>query len=175
MRRPEASEYKPYFKSYIDLVQSNEPTREMLQSMHFLHAMLTRATEQQGNYRYEEGKWTVKEMLMHIIDVERIMAYRGLAVSRKEEANLLPFDDQLYVTNSGANQRTLECLLLEHQAVRMASIRMFDGFTDEMLSRKGLSGGGPITAGAIAFIIPGHEIHHANVLKERYLGKTLNV
>ncbi len=170
MQKPQAGDYNPYFQRYIDLIH-REPLKELLRSMHMMQALLTTISEEQGEYRYAEGKWSVKEVLMHIIDVERVMAYRALCASRGDKQQLPPFDDQEYVAHSGVAQRSLESLLEEHQAVRLASIKLLEGLSNEMLDCRGNSGNHFITARAIAFIIAGHEQHHFGVLQERYVGK----
>ncbi len=174
MQRPDTDEFNPYFQKYIDLVETNDPIKELKQSMHLLQAYLSKVPELQGNYRYSDGKWTVKEVLVHLMDVERVMAYRALVISRKDETKLMGFDDQLYVANADVGKRSLANLLDEHLAVRLSSIAFFNGLTQEQLAYKGSMGVHGLSPRALAYIITGHEIHHTNVLQERYLGKLLN-
>ncbi len=171
MHRPQAEDYNPYFQKYIDMVH-REPVIEMQRSMYLMQALLTTITEEQANYRYAEGKWSVKEVLMHIMDVERVFLFRALCASRNDKQVLNSFDDQEYVDNSNASERSMQSLLDEYQAVRMASIRFFEGMRAEMLDRKAATSNGSfITPRALAYIVTGHEMHHYGVLQERYVGK----
>ena len=171
MFKPQPGDYNSYFQRYIDMVH-REPILEMRRSMHIMHALLTTVTEEQANYRYAEGKWSVKEVLMHIIDVERVFLFRALCASRKDQQILQSFEDQEYINNCDAGSRSMESLLAEHEAVRVASIRFFEGLSEEMLDRKAtMANGSFITPRAVAFVIVGHEMHHQNVLQERYVGK----
>jgi uncharacterized damage-inducible protein DinB len=174
MKKPDPGDYAPFYQKYIDYVETDEFVREMNRSMHLLQAFFASASELQGNFRYAPEKWSVKEVLSHIIDCERVMAYRAFVFARGEESALHNFDENLYASNSGADSRTLESLLVEHEAVRKASLQLFSSFTDEMLDRRGVASNNSITPRALAFVIIGHEIHHLIVLKERYLGKILN-
>lgn len=174
MKKPPATDFAPFYQRYIDNVESPEFIRELTRSMHFLQAFFSNIDEHKAAYRYAPGKWSVKEVLSHIIDCERVMSYRALAFSRGDLNALPNFDENLYVTNAETDRRNLDSLLREHEAVRKSTIEMFSSLSDEMLDRAGTASNNRITPRALAFVIIGHEIHHLNVLKERYVGKILN-
>ena len=132
-------------------------------------AFLNAIPKDKLEYRYAEGKWTVKEIIQHIIDTERIFAYRALRVARNDKTALPGFEENDYALTGNANARTLESLLAEYKAVRQATIALFNSFSDDMLKHIGTASNSPISARAIGFIIIGHEAHHCNVIKERYL------
>lgn len=119
-------------------------------------------------YRYESNKWTPKEILQHIIDAERVFAYRALSISRLEKNTLLGFDENAYTKNSHANNRNIESLLKEFRSVRQSTTLLFESFNKNMLHETGICFQTKISALAIGFVIIGHAKHHFNVLNERY-------
>jgi uncharacterized damage-inducible protein DinB len=121
-------------------------------------------------YRYAEDKWTIKEVLMHMIDMERIYTYRALRFARNDQTVLPGFDDDHYIYFSGANDRDISGLLEEFAAVRHSTIMLLNGLTDDALLRSGIINGDLVSVGALAYHIAGHELHHINIIKERYLG-----
>jgi len=121
-------------------------------------------------YRYAEGKWTIKEILAHLIDDERIFSYRALRFARNDQTELPGFDQDAYARYSGANERGIEDLLTEFAAVRRSTIALFDSFDDEALLRSGVASGNIMSVRAAAYHIAGHEMRHVNIIKERYLG-----
>jgi len=120
-------------------------------------------------YRYIKDKWTIKEIIMHMIDMERIYSYRMLCFARNDQTILPGFNDRDYVFNSGANDRDIKDLLEELEAVRNSTIALLKGLTNEALLRSGVMNGHPVSVRALAYHIAGHEIHHMNIIKERYL------
>jgi uncharacterized damage-inducible protein DinB len=120
-------------------------------------------------YRYAEGKWTIKEIVMHLIDMERIYSYRALRFARNDQTILPGFDADKYILYSGANQRDISDLLNEFQAVRHSTIALLYGFTGEALLQTGVMNGHPVSVRALAYHIAGHELHHIDVIKDRYL------
>jgi len=130
---------------------------------------LSGITEQQSVYAYAEGKWTIKEVLQHMIDTERIFAYRALCFARKEAASLPGFEENDYAANSGAKVRSWKSLAEEMVLLRDTTIRLFESFPAGAFEQSGIANQKPITVLAIGFIIPGHFTHHRNVIKERYL------
>lgn len=162
-------EYNPYYGTYIAKA-ANLNLKEGLKSNHAItEAFLNAIPKDKLEYRYAEGKWTVKDIIQHIIDTERIFAYRALRVARNDKTALPGFEENDYALTGNANARTLESLLAEYKAVRQATIALFNSFSDEMLKHIGTASNSPISARAIGFIIIGHETHHCNVIKERYL------
>ena len=120
-------------------------------------------------YRYAEGKWTIKEVLMHLIDMERIYTYRALRFARNDQTVLPGFDADHYILFSGANDRDISGLLEELEAVRHSTIMLLNGLTDEALLRSGIMNGNHVSVGVLVYHIAGHELHHINIIKERYL------
>jgi uncharacterized damage-inducible protein DinB len=120
-------------------------------------------------YRYAEGKWTIKEIIMHLIDMERIYTYRALRFARNDRTILPGFDHKHYILFSGANDRNISGLLEELEVVRYSTILLLNGLTDEALLRSGIMNGSPVSVRALAYHIAGHEVHHINIIKERYL------
>jgi uncharacterized damage-inducible protein DinB len=120
-------------------------------------------------YCYAKDKWTLKEVLVHIMDDERVYAYRALRFARNDKTELPGFEQEDYARYSNANERLLESILEEYTAVRNATITLFENLSDEAYSRGGVANGNFVTVGALVYHIAGHELHHINILKERYL------
>ena len=120
-------------------------------------------------YSYADGKWTIKETLVHIIDDERIYAYRAMCFARKEPGPLPGFDQDIYARYSHANERELDNIFTEYEAVRNSTIALFNGFSAEALLRKGMADGNQASVRALGYHIAGHEMHHLNIIRENYL------
>jgi hypothetical protein len=125
--------------------------------------------EPKWDYRYAEGKWSIKEMIQHVIDAERIFCYRALCFARRDQTALPGFDENLYAEQSGAERRTRESLIEELDAVQQASARLFNSFDDTQLDESGVANGNPVYVEGIGYILIGHALHHKSVLSERYL------
>jgi len=126
-------------------------------------------TEEQALQVYAPGKWTSKQMLLHIIDTERVFAYRALRFARGDAQALAGFDENDYADNGGANARSMNDLLAEYAAVRAATLALVNSFTPEQLQQRGTANNAAVTVNALLYILPGHERHHLNVFRERYL------
>ena len=163
------NEYNPHYKHYI-LELGNVDLFEILTTSfeEFLETVKD-LPEEKLVFRYDEGKWTIKELLQHLIDTERIMSYRALRFSRNDATELQGFDENWYVDNSNGNDRNFNDLLDEFTCTRRASISLFKSFTNEMLQLSGTANGSDMTVRALGFIISGHQIHHLKIIKERYL------
>ncbi len=162
--------FAEYFAYYISLVDDSTDVITALEQTHQkTNELLTSITEEKGNYAYDEGKWTIKELLVHMIDTERIFCNRALRFARNDQTDLPGYDHDGYVPHSGANERTLADIAHEFNVVRQGTIALFNSFTPEMLERKGTANGNILTVLSIGFITSGHETHHVNILKERYL------
>ena len=120
-------------------------------------------------YRYAEGKWTPKEILLHLIDTERVFAYRALQFARAKDVVIKGFDQDEFAANSNANDRTIKNLLEEYRAVRTATVILFSSFSNNTLLQMGVASDSPLSVRASGFIISGHEKHHIAILNERYL------
>ena len=120
---------------------------------------------------YAEGKWSIKEIAGHLIDNERIMSYRALSISRNETQSLPGFDENDYIRESNYSKRNYYDIVDELRKVRESNLPMFKSFSEEILDRRGVANNSEVTVRALLFIIAGHEIHHINIVKERYLNK----
>ncbi|WP_435524372.1 DinB family protein [Chryseobacterium indoltheticum] len=129
----------------------------------------SKLTEEQSLFAYAEGKWTLKEVLLHLSDTERVFQYRILAIARREQKDLPGFDEELYAQNSFANERTLESLLEEFQSMRKSSQILLETANSSALKNIGTANGNQVSAETIGKLIIGHNIHHLNVIEERYL------
>ncbi len=170
MQKPEPGEYNPYFQNYIDLVEEGEFISTLKQNSRDCIAFFNAIPEIKHNYRYALEKWTIREILMHVIDTERSFAYRTFVCARGDHQTILyPMDDHQYMAHTNANARTIENLLEEFTAVRRNSEILFEHLTEEQSRFKGNAGEHNITARALGYIIIGHLMHHLNIIKTRYL------
>ena len=169
LKKPEAKETSDYYKLYINKVAGDDYLKAMEETMHDTLALLTSLEDAKWDYRYAEGKWSIKEVLLHLIDTERIMTYRALRMARNDKTPLPGFEQDDYIPFVDADQRSPQSILDEYQAVRKATIEMFRYFNDDMLSRLGTASGNPFTPRALGFVIAGHDIHHMSIIRERYL------
>lgn len=170
IQKPERGEYQTANYNYISLIK--EPSFKLYKlkiNFEELRAFILSIPKDKLEYRYREDKWTIKEILVHVIDAERIFAYRALRIARNDKLDLRSFDQELYVPFSNANARSIENILEEYEAVRKSTFLLFTSFGDETLERIGTAAGGPLSVRATAYIIAGHEQHHLNIIKERYL------
>jgi len=133
-------------------------------------AFILSLPEEKLIYRYAEGKWTIKEVLMHLMDMERIYTYRALRFARNDQTILPGFNHKHYVFFSGANDRNISGLLEELEVIRYSTILFLNGLTEESLLRSGIINGNLVSVRALAYHIAGHELHHINIIKEKYLG-----
>jgi hypothetical protein len=166
---PAADEYGAPYAGYVARVPAGSDVLELLARQgEESRARLGAVPEARGGYRYASGKWSVKEVVVHLADVERIMAYRALRVARGDATPLPGFDESAYAPLSGADAQPLAALLDEWGDVRRATLSLFHHLPTEAWSRRGTASGFPVTARALAWIIAGHERHHLATLAERY-------
>ncbi|GAA3647595.1 DinB family protein [Flavivirga jejuensis] len=157
-----------YFDRYIALVDANTDLIDGLKNSETIFESFTEKLIQHQTYRYESNKWTPKEMLQHIIDTERIFAYRALCISRLEPNTLQGFDENVYAKNAKANNRSIDSLLKEFRLVRQSTTILFESFDKSTLHETGICSEIKISVLAIGFTIIGHAKHHLNILNERY-------
>ena len=169
MARPRADEAAEYFHRYISIPEGDSVSEIVNKYAFELQEFYNNLPESRADFAYAEGKWTVKEVLQHVADTERIFAYRALCIARGETASLPGFDENAYAANSNGDSRSRESLLEEWTVVRKATILLFNSFTDEQISRTGTANNKSISVAAIGFICAGHALHHVYILKERYL------
>ena len=167
--RPARGEYADYYAGYIDLVPEGEIieilTRQIGETADFLSSL----GEEKGNHRYQPGKWSIKEVIGHVTDSERVFAYRALCFARGERAPQPGFDQDAYVAAADFNRRSLGDLAAEFSQARYANVTLFGGFDDDVWLRRGVANGVEFTVRSIPYIIAGHELHHIAVIRERYL------
>lgn len=168
-RRPSEGEYSPYYEGYINQITKDDFLSVLKKSEKDTVSFLERIPAGKWNYQYAPEKWTIKEVVIHLLDTERIFAYRALRVARNDKTPMPGFDENDYAPNSFANSRSSESIIEEYKAVRSATIHLFQHFNSEQLDRWGVGSGHPISVLATGFIIAGHEVHHKKILKERYL------
>ncbi len=166
---PAPSEYVPYFAKYVDLVPEGDVLELLERQVDDTAALVGRLSDRDGEYRYAEGKWSIKEVVGHVCDTERIFVYRALCFARGESASLPAFDEDQYVRRSGFGARSLPDLVAELRTVRAATLSFFRGLGPEVLPRRGIANKREYTVRSIAYIIAGHERHHGNIIRERYL------
>lgn len=163
-------EYSIHYKPYVDQVSSEYTLVEELEiSVHRLIKFVQNIPLDKFDYRYAEGKWTIKDILQHLIDAERIFAYRALRFARNDQSKLPGFEENDYVDEANANKRSIQDLLTELAVVRQASLSLFKSFSAEELTRKGIASDNPMSVRALGFVIIGHQNHHQRVFQERYL------
>jgi len=168
MKKPESGEYAEFYANYISKVPGTDVLGVLeAQRLQMLHLFAGRS-ERDGSFRYAPGKWTVKEVLGHITDTERIFTYRALRIGRGDITPLPGYEQDDFVKNGGFEARTLADLVEEFGAVRSASIMLFRSFGEEAWSRRGVANQKEVTVRALAFITAGHQIHHRMILEERY-------
>lgn len=168
MRTLASNECNSYYKTYTNLVEDVDFLSTLKQQAATTPQWLKEYTTEQWAHRYAEGKWLVKEVWLHIIDTERIFAYRALRIGRGDETPLAGFDQSTYIPNSNSENRTPDSIIAEYKSVRQATISLFENMNQKMLDCMGTASDSPISALAIAHILVGHEIHHSNILRERY-------
>ncbi|WP_179019426.1 DinB family protein [Winogradskyella forsetii] len=166
----ETKEYHPYYKTYLEKSVTDKTIFEGLkENLNSLVSFYSDIPEEKHNYAYADGKWTVKDILLHIIDTERVFAYRALRIARRDESPMVGFEQDEYVANGYANQRTLENLIEEYKAVRQATIALFNSFDSATLLQIGEASGAAFSVRVLGYITIGHENHHIQIIKERYL------
>ena len=167
--RPVPGDYAPFYHSYVERVEGENILDILKKNKEDGLALLQSLSHDQWSYRYEEGKWAIAEVVLHIIDAERVFAYRAMRISRGDQTPLPGFDQDFYVPNSAALSRTPTSLIEEYEAVKNASIQLFQGLTQEMWSNSGTASDNPVSVLALAYIMVGHDMHHMKIMRERYL------
>src|SRR6266481_8293627 len=168
MKRPEATEYAEYYANYISKVPESDVLSVLESQRLQMLQLFAGRSERDGSFRYAPGKWTVKEVLGHVTDTERIFAYRALRFARADQTALPGFEQDDYVRGGGFGGRTLADLAEEFGHVRNASVALYRSLGKEAWSRRGVANKNEVTVRALAFITAGHELHHRRILDERY-------
>jgi uncharacterized damage-inducible protein DinB len=170
IQKPKPGEFAPYASMYIDLLPDDGLVLlHLKENFMITKDLILSLPEEKLSYRYAAGKWTIKEILVHIVDDERIYAYRALRFARNDATPLTGFEQDDYTLASNANQRSLTNIFEEYEAVRNATITLFNGLDDDALMRSGVANGTVMSVRAAAYHIAGHELHHVNIIRDRYL------
>ncbi|MEV5029861.1 DinB family protein [Paenibacillus sp. LPE1-1-1.1] len=169
--RPSIEEYFPYHEQYIGLVGEGDVTALLAEQLASTTELLSDIPEAQADYRYAEGKWTLKEVIGHISDNERVMAYRLLRAARGDRTPLAGYDQDEFMRGASFQSWSLAQIIEDYISVRKSTLALLRGLTDEAWLRIGVSNGGDVSVRAIAYIIAGHELHHLKIIHEKYLAK----
>ena len=169
MQRPDKDEYPEFFARYINRVAENDLSAAFESQARSFPPLLESISEEKSKYAYAEGKWTIRELIQHIIDTERIFNYRALAIARGETVSLPSFDENSYAVNSDANARSWSGLKDEFSRLRASTRDLYNSFNDHMLAQRGLANNHPISVLSLGFTTVGHISHHKIVLEEKYL------
>ena len=167
-RRPNQDEYAPYFQRYLDNVPEDDILAALRAQMEETSARLRKLDEEKAQFRYAPGKWTIKQVVGHMGDTERILAYRALSIARGDTSPLPGYDEDSYVRGANFDSWPFADLVDSLTIVRRANIMMFSHLPDEAWSRRGVANDSPTTPLGLAFTILGHERHHLKVLREKY-------
>lgn len=168
---PESTEYAHFYSTYVELVEKTNIITTLNNQMHEVFTLMNSVPGEKAYFRYAPDKWTLKEVLGHMIETERVFSYRAFAISRGDTQALPGMDQNEYMQGNNYNKRSLANLANEYLAVRVATIHLLSSMTKEMIQRKGNASGTDVTVRALAFIIAGHDAHHLNIIKEKYLTK----
>ena len=165
------NEYAPYFEQYMQLVtkEGKSIIENMQNSQIEFDTILRNLPKEKHTFSYAEGKWTLKELIQHSIDTERIFCYRALCFARNDKTSLPGFDQDIFVDNGNANQLEFSDLLDEMSTLRKSTIQLYKSFSEEALLRIGVASGNKISVRALGYLFSGHQMHHLNIVKERYL------
>ena len=169
--RPDATEYAPFYAGYVAGVPESDIVAVLRESGRDILAALAAIPESQGGHRYAAGKWSVREVIGHLIDAERIFSYRALRLARADATPLPGFEENDYVRAAHSDERSLADLVDELRAVRESTVRLFASLPDDAWNRRGVVNGREISVRALAYITAGHARHHLGVLRDRYLAR----
>lgn len=167
---PAPSEYAPYYHTYVGKISPDTDLAELLRSeFEKTHALLSSLSEEKQLYRYAPGKWSIREMVGHMVDTERVMAYRAMRVARGDKTPIPGFDQDDYIPEGDFDARPMASMLAEWRGLREATIAFTESLGKEASVFMGTASDNPVTPRALLYIIAGHELHHMGVLQERYL------
>jgi uncharacterized damage-inducible protein DinB len=169
MTRAQLETIPAFYKGYVELVKDMDMLEALHASGEAMIALIHSIPENKGEYRYEPGKWSIKELLCHIMDAERIFAYRALRFARNDRTPLSGFEEKDYAAQANAHSRTFKQLAGESRNLRASTIDLFQSFNPEMLLRSGTANNTEMSVLNLGYVIAGHESHHRNIIEERYL------
>ncbi|MFC6269004.1 DinB family protein [Frigoriflavimonas asaccharolytica] len=163
------TEFQKYIQRYVDLLPSENWMQQLIHSENQTLEIYSKLDDESSLFKYAEGKWSLKEILQHLIDCERIFQFRALSFSRGESHNLPGFDEEIYANNANADSRKLQDLIDEFTVVRQSSLLLFKSFSKEMLANNGFANDNEISVETIGKLVVGHNLHHLNVIIDKYL------
>ena len=166
--RPNKNDYAPYYEGYISLVEGNDIFKILVSQSIKTQEVLNSFPKAMGDFTYQPGKWTVKQVIGHLIDTERVMAYRAMCIARDEKQSLPGFDQDDYVKAGNFNKRDLFDLVYDFRLLRESNMLLAKGLDKEVFSKRGVANNNEVTVLALFYIIAGHEKHHMNILVDRY-------
>jgi hypothetical protein len=169
MTNPDLNKVPEFYRGYVANVQTMDVLEALRTSSKNMSELLSSIPETKGDYRYAPGKWSIKEMLRHLNDAERIFAYRALRFSRNDKTPLNSFDENAYAPESNAGTRSIKELSAELLNLRKTTIDLFESFTEEMMNREGTASNKNMSVLTLGYVIAGHEVHHYKILQDRYL------
>ena len=169
MTRPDIQTVPPFYRGYVEHVKDLNMPDALNQSGKLTVALIRTMPEERGEFRYQPEKWSIKELLCHMMDAERIFAYRALRFARNDKTPLSGFEEKDYAPEANAHGRSISQLANEMERLRLTTIDLFSSFTPEMLQRTGIANNTELSVFNLGYIIAGHESHHRKVLKDRYL------
>jgi len=169
INRPDETEYQAYYGKYVSLVQGDDIVAALSGQISETLALLRSVPESQAGFRYADGKWSIKELVGHMIDGERIFAYRALRFARNDRTPLPGFEQDDYIRHASFDACSLGDLIAEFESVRQSTLFLFRHLDAEAWRRRGVASENEVSVRALAYIIAGHELHHAGVLRDRYL------
>ncbi|MBJ7944837.1 DinB family protein [Bacillus cereus group sp. N24] len=169
-KRPGTNEYNPYYSTYIKLVPDGDIIHILEQQMKETNLLLKDISDSEGHFRYAPNKWSIKEVIGHIADTERIMAYRLLSIARGETAELPGYNDDMYVLRAAFDKQSMQDLLTNLTVVRQSTVHLLKSLDKDAWLQRGIANNSEVTVRALANIIAGHELHHRQVIKVRYFG-----
>jgi uncharacterized damage-inducible protein DinB len=169
MTRPDIESVPSFYKTYVDYVKDMDLPDALRHASKLVQQLVPYIPEDKGTYRYADGKWSVKEVLNHMMDAERVFAYRALRFARNDQTPLHPFDENVYAPEANAHSRNIQQFAREMKRLRETTIDLFASFSPEMLLREGTASNKKLSVLNLGYIIAGHDIHHHKILHERYL------
>jgi len=167
--RPELEEVHPFYRGYIGTAEGGDLFGALAHASEEFRKVVAGLSEEQAALRYAPGKWSIKEVVQHMVDTERIMGYRALCFARADATPLPGFDENHYAENSAADGRTLADLIAEHDAVRLSTVMLFRSFSSAALKDKGMANERSFTVRSLGWTIAGHSMHHIHIIQQRYL------
>ncbi|QHW31317.1 DinB family protein [Paenibacillus rhizovicinus] len=169
LSRPAADEFGGHFGTYINLVADRSVLEQLEDNRRNATALFAKLTDEEANFRYAPDKWSLKEVLGHLADTERVMSYRMLRIARGDTTPLPGFDQDSYISNADFTASTVERLLADYEAVRASTVSLIRSIPAEAWTRKGTASNTEMSARAFAYVIAGHELHHLSIVRDRYL------